>query len=43
MRGATALPALAAGSSLWCGDVPVLAGVCGTDPFRIMGNFLGQL
>ncbi|MFJ7200563.1 MULTISPECIES: phosphoenolpyruvate hydrolase family protein [unclassified Streptomyces] len=24
-------------------DVPVLAGVCGTDPFRIMGNFLDQL
>lgn len=24
-------------------DVPVLAGVCGTDPFRITGNFLYQL
>jgi predicted TIM-barrel enzyme len=24
-------------------NTPVLAGVCGTDPFRIMGNFLDQL
>jgi predicted TIM-barrel enzyme len=24
-------------------DTPVLAGVCGTDPFRLMGPFLGQL
>ncbi|CCB72024.1 conserved protein of unknown function (plasmid) [Streptantibioticus cattleyicolor NRRL 8057 = DSM 46488] len=25
------------------GDVPVLAGVCGTDPFRDMGRFLDEL
>ncbi len=24
-------------------DTPVLAGVCGTDPFRLMGPFLDQL
>jgi predicted TIM-barrel enzyme len=24
-------------------DTPVLAGVCGTDPFRLMGPFLGEL
>jgi predicted TIM-barrel enzyme len=24
-------------------DVPVLAGVCGTDPFRLMDRFLGQV
>ncbi len=24
-------------------DTPVLAGICGTDPFRIMGNFLDTL
>src|SRR5437667_12846618 len=24
-------------------DTPVLAGVCGTDPFRVMPVFLGQL
>lgn len=24
-------------------DTPVLAGVCGTDPFRVMDNFLNQL
>lgn len=24
-------------------DTPVLAGVCGTDPFRLMDNFLGEI